>query len=194
MQDAALYAETWIRDGGILPRTDEFDALYAAWLDDFAARDVTSVGFGYVTLRRPAEGAPTLRSLERLHGGLGNNPAGLGLHVAASLAAHDAQQSMSDAALAQTALVVAGDVTEERHYWPGDEDPTVMDLRQGSGFGRTYPLGTALAAVVGASDGELELGAICAAVAQLLEVDEGELLAEVLPAVRELVTAGLLTF
>jgi len=192
VQDAALYAETWIRDGGILPRTDEFDALYSAWLDDFADRGVTSIGFGYVTLRRPAQGAPTLRRLERLHGGLGNNPAGLGVHVSATLAAHDAQQGLTDAALAATALVVAADVTEERHYWPGDEDPTVMDLRQGGGFGRSYPLGTALAAVVGACDGDLALGAICAAVAQLLEVDEGELLAEVLPSVRELVVTGFL--
>jgi len=87
---------------------------------------------------------------------------------------------------------VAGDVTEERHYWPGDEDPTVMDLRQGAGFGRTYPLGTAVAAVVGACDGELALGAICSAVAHLLEVDEDELLAEVLPSVRELVVTGFL--
>ena len=192
VQDAALYAETWIRDGGVLPRTDEFDALYAAWLDDFAARGVTRIGFGYVTLRRPVSGAPTLRRLERLNGGLGNNPAGLGAHVAATLAAHDAQARLSDAALAVAALVVAGDVTEERHYWPGDEDPTVMDLRQGAGFGRTYPLGTAVAAVVGACDGELALGAICSAVAHLLEVDEDELLAEVLPSVRELVVTGFL--
>ena len=191
VQDVALYAETWIRDGGILPRTDEFDALYTAWLDDFAARSVTAVGFGYLTLRRPASGEPTLRRLERLSG-LGNNPAGLGEHITATLAAHDAQETLSDAALAATALVVAPDVTEERHYWPGDEDPTVMDLRQGGGFGRTFPLGTAVAAVVGACDGELALGAICAAVAQLLEVDEHELLAEVLPSVRELVTTGFL--
>ncbi|WP_411700659.1 methyltransferase [Conyzicola sp.] len=192
VQDAALYAETWIRDGGILPRTDEFDALYAAWLDDFAARGVSSIGFGYVTLRRPVTGGPTLRRLERLHGGLGNNPAGLGVHVAATLAAHDLQAPLSDAELTRTAPVVAGDVTEERHYWPGDEDPTVMDLRQGTGFGRTFPLGTALAAVVGACDGELELGAICSAVAQLLGVDSDELLAEVLPSVRELLTTGFL--
>ncbi|GAB3605946.1 methyltransferase [Conyzicola nivalis] len=192
VQDAALYAETWIRDGGILPRTDEFDALYAAWLDDFAARGVTGIGFGYVTLRRPVSGAPTLRRMERLHGGLGNNPAGLGVHVASTLAAHDLQASLSDTELARTAFVVAGDVTEERHYWPGDEDPTVMDLRQGAGFGRTFPLGTALAPVVGACDGELPLGAICSAVAQLLEVDGDELLAEVLPSVRELLTTGFL--
>ena len=67
-----------------------------------------------------------------------------------------------------------------------------MLLRQGSGFARTVPAGTALAAVVGACDGELELGAICAAVAQLLEVDAAELEAEVIPLVRELVLVGML--
>ena len=192
VQDAALYAETWIRDGGILPRTDEYDRLYAAWLDDFAARRVTSIGFGYITLRRPADGTPTLRRLERLPGGLGHNPAGLGSHIGAMLAAHDRQAGLTDAALVSTSLAVAGDVTEERHYWPGDEHPTVMDLRQGGGFGRTFALGTALAAVVGACDGELPLGAICSAVAHLLEVDEGELLAEVIPSVRELLATGFL--
>ena len=192
VQDASLYAETWIRDGGILARTDEYERLYAAWLDDFEARGVTSIGFGYITLRRPLEGAATLRRLERLPGALGHNPAGLGSHIAASLAAHDAQSSLADAALVSTTLAVAGDVTEERHYWPGDEHPTVMDLRQGGGFGRTFALGTALAAVVGACDGELPLGAICSAVAQLLEVDESELLAEVVPSVRELLSTGFL--
>jgi SAM-dependent methyltransferase len=192
VQDAALYAETWIRDGGTLPRTDEYDRLYAAWLDDFAARGVTSIGFGYITLRRPVDGPPTLRRLERLPGALGHNATGLGGHIAATLAAHDTQTRLTDAALVASTFAAAGDVTEERHYWPGDEHPTVMDLRQGGGFGRTFPLGTALAAVVGACDGELPLGAICSAVAQLLGVDDEELLAEVVPSVRELVTTGFL--
>jgi hypothetical protein len=192
VQDAALYAETWIRDGGILPRTDEFDRLYAAWLDDFEQRGVTSVGFGYITLRRPRTGAATLRRVERLDGALGHNAVGLGAHVAATLGAHDRLQAMSGADVAAATLVVAGDVTEERHYWPGDEHPTVMDLRQGGGFGRTFPLGTALAAVVGACDGDLPLGAICSAVAQLLGVDDDELLAEVMPSIRELVVTGFL--
>jgi hypothetical protein len=53
-------------------------------------------------------------------------------------------------------------------------------------------VGTALAAVVGACDGELSVAAICAAVSQLMEVDESELLADVLPALREFVTVGIL--
>ena len=191
VQDAALYAETWIRDGGTTPSSPDFDRLASAWLDDFDTRRVTSVGFGYVTLRASGAARP-LRRFERLDGAIGRNEAGLGAHLLACLDAHDAVVALSDAALAHTRLIVAGDVTEERHYWPGDEHPTVMDLRQGGGFGRTFALGTALAAVVGACDGDLPLGVICSAIAELLEVDERELLAEVLPGVRGLVETGVL--
>jgi hypothetical protein len=192
VQDAALYAETWIRDGGTRAGTPESEALVDAWLDDFAARGVDAVGFGYLTLRRPVAGAPTLRRLERLPGGLGHNPTGLGEHLAASLAAHDAVAARDDDALAGTALVVAGDVTEERHHWPGAEDPSVMTLRQGAGFGREVPLDTGLAALVGACDGELTVAAIVGAVAQLTGVDATALRAELIPRIRALVADGFL--
>ncbi|WP_167041716.1 methyltransferase [Salinibacterium sp. ZJ454] len=192
VQDAALYAETWIRDGGIRPG-DDFDALYDAWLNDFAERDVSQVGFGYVTLRRPDAHSPAPRQrMERQLGPLGHNPAGLGAHLAACLAAADRLAALTDSELAATALTVAADVTEERHYWPGDADPTVMLLRQGGGFARTVTLDTALAAVVGASDGSLSVAAICAAIGQLLEVDAEQLIAEILPRLRELVETGIL--
>jgi hypothetical protein len=103
-----------------------------------------------------------------------------------------AERMLDDAALAALALQTAGDVTEERHYWPGNDDPTVMSLRQGGGFARTVDLDTALAAVVGACDGELSVAAIGAALGELLEVDEAALLAEVLPQLRGLIADGLL--
>ncbi|MBX3098720.1 MAG: methyltransferase [Salinibacterium sp.] len=187
-QHVEHYAETWIRDGGTRPGA-EFDRLYDAWLDDFNARGVTQVGFGYITLRRPKVGGPTLRRFEILDGAVG---ASLGERVSAVLDAHDWLAATDDTALAMASLTVAADVTEQRHYWPGDEHPTVMDLRQGSGFARTVPLGTALAAVVGACDGTLPIGVICDAVAQLLDVDATELSDEVLPQVRELVLTGIL--
>jgi Methyltransferase small domain len=189
VQDAALYAQTWIRDGGTRAG-DEADRLEDAWLDDFGARGVTGVGFGYVLLRSPQTGVTTrLRRLERLDGPV---PSGLGAHLGATIDAADWQASLDDAAFGRCMLTVAPDVTEERHYWPGDEHPAVMNLRQGGGFARTYPLGTALAAVVGACDGELSVGAICAAVSELLEVDAAELSAEVLPMLRELVSVRML--
>ena len=60
-----------------------------------------------------------------------------------------------------------------------------MTLRQGGGFRREFRVGTALAAVVGACDGELSLGSILVAVAALLDVDDGALRAEILPEVRK---------
>jgi methylase of polypeptide subunit release factors len=194
VQDAALYAETWIRDGGTRSG-DGFDRLVDAWLDDFGARRVSGVGFGYITLRKPrAGGSPSLRRLERLDGAVAR---GLGAHIAETLAAHDWQASLDDSAVARAMFTVSSDVTEERHYWPGDEDPAVMNLKQGGGFARTYQLDTALAAIVGACDGELSIAAICGALADLLStpgaaVDESELLAQVLPTIREYVTVGIL--
>lgn len=193
VQGAALYAETWIRDGGLRPGP-EFDRLYEAWLQDFENRGVDRVGFGYLTLRHSGSQRP-LRRFERLDGPIGaTGPfgSGLGVHIAESLAAWDWQSGLTDEALGRCRLTVAPDVTEERHYWPGASDPTVMTLQQGGGFGRSIALDTGLAGLVGACDGELSVWAIIAAIAELLEVDEAELSTELLPRVRELVDAGFL--
>lgn len=194
-QSAELYAETWIRDGGTVPGTPEFDGLYNAWLSDFDARGVTGIGFGYLTLRR-ARGAARQGShrhrAERLPGAIGAGSAAVGLHVEACLVAWDWLAGVTDSELLAATLTVAPDVTVERHYWPGDDDPTAMTLRQGGGFARSIPVETALAALVGACDGELSVGAISDALAQILEADSDALRAELLPAVRDLVSDGIL--
>ncbi|TQO22730.1 methyltransferase family protein [Paramicrobacterium agarici] len=195
VQSPEEYAETWIRDGGAREGTEKFDALYGAWLDDFAERGVRQVGFGYVFLRRrDASSGPVWNRHERLLSAPGQNEAGLGVHIAACVAAHDAQARLSDDDLAASTLVVAGDVTQEQHHWPGSDDPTAIIVRQGGGFGRSIPVDTALAALVGACDGDLSVGAITAALAQLLEVDERALRAQLLPRVREFVDDGILSF
>jgi hypothetical protein len=191
-QSAALYAETWIRDGGTKPGSERFEELYAAWLDDFEARGVGAVGFGYLLLRRPRESSPTLARYERLESGLGDNPAGLGDHLARCLAGHDWEVHRDLDALLRSTLVYASDVTEERHYWPGHEDPVVMALLQGGGFGRRVALDTGLAAFVGACDGDLAVGPIVDAIADVLAVDAGALRAELVPRIRSLVDDGFL--
>jgi hypothetical protein len=132
-----------------------------------------------------------LQRVERLDGPIGS---GLGIHIAESLADWDWLAGLSDEGLGRTHLRVAADVTEERHYWPGAEDPTVMALRQGGAFGRTVPLDTGLAALVGACDGELSVRAIIAAIAELLDVDRSALADDLMPRVRELVITGFLRF
>jgi methylase of polypeptide subunit release factors len=190
LQDPAEYAETWIRDAGQHLGQDA-DELYAAWLADFSGRGVVGVGFGLVTLRRPldAAAAPRLRRVEERRTGPGLPT---GAEVAAALTAHDWLAARDDAALLESALRVAGDVTEERHHLPGAEDPSVILLRQGGGAGRVVQASTALAGLVGASSGELTVGQLSGALAVLLEVPEADLTAELLPAVRSLVTDGLL--
>lgn len=199
VQDPAEYAELWIRDGGTTSGP-EYDALYAAWLDDFARRGVEAVGFGLVVVRRaddaaapvggrPAAARTPLRRVEDLHGPL---DAPLGEHLAAVLDAHARLAVTDDAALAAARLRVAPDVSEERHHRPGEEHPSVVLLRQGGGFGRSVRAGTALAGLVGACDGDLPVGVVVAALADLLDVPADALAAEVLPDVRGLVLDGFL--
>jgi len=192
--DVAEYAETWLRDGGVRTASDAFESLTAAWLDDFDARGVSHVGFGYLTLRRPPDAsAPRLRRFERVATAAPSGASGLGDAIAAGFAAHDATAALDAAEFAGMHATVAADVTEERHFWPGDEHPTVMRLVQGAGLGRVVDLDTGLGAVVGACDGELPIGVIVDAVAALLEVDGAALAAEVLPRLRELAVVGMVT-
>ena len=178
-----------MRDGGTRPGSREYDGLLGAWLDDFERRGVTGVGLGWVLLRRPAD-APTLARYEAVD----SAAAGVAGLVSAALAAHDRLEALDDAGLAASTLRVAPDVTEARHHLPGEEGPSVIELRQGGGLARTVDVDSELAAVVGACDGELPVGALIDAVAQLLEADAGALRADVLPRIRELVFTGLLTF
>ena len=175
------YAELWIRDGGTTPRDRAFTPLLTAWLDDFAARGVTSIGFGYVLLRR-GEGMP-LRRTERLV----QHVSGVGQALGTGLHGHDLLAEGVPAT-----LLTAADVTEARHLLPGNDDPSVIELRQGGGFARTVNVDPALAAFVGASDGELTVGQIAQALADLFDVPLPELWAELEPRIRSLVLDGFL--
>ena len=189
VQDPAEYAELWIRDGGTTSGPS-YDALYAAWLDDFERRGVEAVGFGLVTVRRrDGAGGTVLRRVEDLHGPL---DAPLGEHLAAALDAHARLAATDDDELSRTRLRTAADVSEERHHRPGEEHPSVVLLRQGGGFGRSVRAGTALAGLVGACDGELPVGVLVAALADVLDVPADDLAREVLPDVRGLLLDGFL--
>ncbi|MFV0633345.1 methyltransferase [Demequina sp.] len=190
--DPAEYAETWLRDAGITQDRDPagFTTAYEAYLRSFDAVGADAVGFGIVTLRRPASGAPTLRRLEEHEGALA---APLGPTLAAGLRAHDWLVGTSDAAVLDTALVVAPDVTKETYGRPLLADPEHILIRQGGGFGRAVKADTALAGLVGACDGELTVGQIAHALAVLLDVPASDMIGGLVPAVRELVRDGILT-
>lgn len=177
------YAELWIRDGGTLPRDAAFERMLSAWLDDFDDRAVQAIGFGYVLLRRSPDAAARMRRFEAVTQPVSN----LGSALGAGLAAHDLL-----AAGLPARLTVAPDVTEARHFMPGDDDPSVIELRQGGGFARTVSVDPALAGFVGACDGELTVSQIVAALAELFDVSLADLWADLEPRIRALVVDGLL--
>ena len=74
----------------------------------------------------------------------------------------------------------------------GAEDPETIVLRQQRGLRRARRADTVEAALVGACDGELTVGQILDAVAQLLDRDPAEVRETYLPVVRELVAEGFL--
>ncbi|WP_306217435.1 methyltransferase [Terrabacter sp. Ter38] len=188
-QDPAEYAELWARDGGAQPGSEAHSMMYAAWLRDFASRGVEQVGFGVVTLQRPATDRATWRSLDEAHGPVA---APMGPAVDAGLRARTWLAEHSDDGVLDVAWSCAPDVTEERHGVPGAEDPSVILVRQGGGLGRVVRAGTLLAAYLGVADGDLTARAALDAIATVLGLDAAEVHAEVLPQVRDLVADGLL--
>ncbi|MFC7430261.1 MULTISPECIES: methyltransferase [unclassified Agrococcus] len=188
--DVARYAELWLRDGGTRPGDDDHAPLLTAWLDDFAAREVRSVGLGWVAAHAASDAASPRIRVEHVGHPLALDHAGA--HLAASLDVQARLDALDDRALRDVHLVTQPDVTELRHLRPGASGPTVIELTQGGALGRTTRVDTAVAALVGACDGELSVGAILDAIASLLDVDAGALAREALPAVRELWTRGYL--
>lgn len=188
-QDPAEYAELWARDGGTLPGSEAHDRMYAAWLADFAARDVEAVGFGVVTLQRPETSRAPWRDLVEVSGPVASP---MGHAIEAGLQARTWLAEHSDDEVLDVAWSCAPDVTEERHGRPGADDPSVIVVRQGGGLGRAVRADTLLAAYVGVADGDLTARVALDAIATVLELDPDAVRRDLLPAIRELVADGLL--
>ncbi|GAA6527520.1 methyltransferase [Intrasporangium sp. DVR] len=189
VQDPAEYAALWSRDGGLVPGSSEHERLGAAWLRDFASRDVEAIGFGVVTLQRPLTDRVPWRSLDEAPGPVA---APMGPVIEAGLEARTWLAEHDDDDLLSVAWSCAPDVTEERHGRPGAEDPSVILIRQGGGLRRVVRAGTLLAAYLGVADGELAADAALDAIATLLGLDPAAVRAEVVPQIRDLVADGLL--
>ena len=196
------YAEMWLRDGGQTPRDRGYEKAYAAWLEDFARRGVVGVGMGYISLRAPegesgdwdaagsnAEDSAKRRPWRRFEELSGPAPIDLHGYVEGVWAHRDLLRA-GDSALLAARLVCRG--VEHRLHAPGQPEPFMLKLAQVAGFAVEVQVTSAVAGVVGACDGELTLGALCDAVAQLLGEPVENVRTEVLPAVRELVGLGIL--
>ena len=190
LQDPCEYAELWARDGGSGVGSPEYDAMYAAWLDDFAARGVERIGFGVVTLQRPNTERATFVDLMDERGPVASpmGPTiGAGLTARTWLAEHD------DDVVLDSVWQAAPDVTEERHSKPGAHDPSVIMIRQGGGLGLAVQADTVLAAFMSVCDGSMSARTALVAIASLVDVPAEQVIGGTLPLLRRLVADGLLT-
>ncbi|MFI2565750.1 methyltransferase [Paenarthrobacter sp. NPDC018779] len=156
------YAETWLQDASEGRDRAHYQDAYAAYLDDFASRGVEGIGFGMIWLRRPSGGEEVLKRFEEIIYPV-EQP--IGPHLGAAV---DRADWVARNNLAEAHLLVADDVTEERHQRPGAEHPGVILLRQGAGLRRTNLLSAELAGFVSTCDGELSVGQIITALEVLL--------------------------
>ncbi len=183
------YAETWLQDASEQRDAGAYARRYAAYLDDFASRETSGIGFGLLWFRRPRTGQARLDRFEELTHPL-EQP--IGPHWQSAVERADWLEGLGGGGFAESHLVVADDVTEERHQRPGAEHPGVILLRQGAGFRRTALLSTEQAGFVSACDGELSAGQIAAALAALLDRNDVEFKDGLLREIRELTADGFL--
>jgi methylase of polypeptide subunit release factors len=189
VQDPAEYAETWARDGGHHGGTADFNTMYAAWLDDFASRDVEAIGFGIITLHRPeSDRTPFVDLVEVRH----PVEAPMGASVLAGVEARTWLAEHSDEDLLDLAWRAADDVHEERHTLPGATDPSRILWHQGSGLRRSVPLTTVTAAYASVCDGDLTARAAAAAIAGILGADDSAVRDEIVAFIRDVARDGLL--
>jgi methylase of polypeptide subunit release factors len=186
VQDPAEYVELWLRDSGEIGRPG-YAEKYAAWLAWFDANDVDGVGFGWIALRAAGRRDPVVRLEEWPHAV--EQP--LGPDVGARFDRAELLRADERELLARRWVVAPG-VVQEQIGRPGDEDPEHLVIRQRHGLMRAVEVGTAQAGLVGACEGSLPLGAIIAALAELLAVDADALRADLMPRVREFVADGFL--
>ena len=195
----AHYAETWIRDGGVVPGSSRWNADTVAWLEDFASRGVTRLSFGWIQVRARDEETTAhtqqrhpVRHFESRPGPLGANPGGISQFLDVRFDLIQWLNQVDDNELLDTAFIRNEGVVEHRHFTPGDESPTTITIEVGTGFAREMTVDTAFAGCIGVADGSLTLRSVAHALAQLLDVEPDMLASQLVAQVREAVVSGIL--
>jgi len=191
--DPSAYVELWLKDSGHHPSTGtgtvaDYLRRYDSWLSWLEEQGVAGIGFGWINLQRVSTGSnggATGRNRELLEW-----PYDVEQPIATAVAEWAGARRVDVGP--DATLVVRPDVRQETVGPVGAEDPATILLRQQRGFRRARQVDTVLAAVVGACDGELPVGAILDAVAQLLALDPAATRSQYLPELESLVREGFL--
>ncbi|MHA6512685.1 DUF7059 domain-containing protein [Tessaracoccus sp. Z1128] len=175
--DIFSYIEMWLTDAGLVG-SPRWRGAYDEWLRYFDRLGVRAVGMGWILVTRAGRDEPHLRLETWPHAVAQPVGAVFGRHAGAVTAATLALREL----LATRPRLV--DVDQEAIGRPGAEDPEHIVFRQSVGLRRAIKADTALAAVLGALDGDLTVAQVLGAVAQVLQTDASDLAAAVVPELR----------
>lgn len=175
--DIFSYIEMWLTDAG-LSGSPTWRAAYDEWLDYFERLGIRAVGMGWILLTRAGRVEPHVRCESWPHAVA--QPLGdvFARHAEAVTAA-----TLPLGRLLETSPRLV-EVDQETLGSPGAEHPEYIVFRQRGGLRRAIKADTALASVLGALDGDLTVGQVISAVAQVLDLGSAELAAAVVPEVR----------
>ena len=182
--DPAAYVELWLKDAGLHGGPD-YAERYDTWLSWFDDQGVEGIGFGWINLHRRGSEATGTAVRDLLEW-----PYDVEQPIAPAIRDWAAAREVEVGP--DSRLVVRPDVQQETLGAPGAEDPETVVLRQQLGLRRARRADTVEAGLVGACDGDLTVGQILDALAQLLDLDAGTTRERYLPVVRELVLEGFL--
>ena len=180
--DPAAYVELWLKDSGHHGGPGHRER-YDTWLSWLEEQGVQAIGFGWINLRRTGGSGGGVHTLL-------DWPYDVELPIAPAI--EEWGSSVRAGCGADARLVARADVVQETVGPVGAEHPEAIVLRQGRGFRRARTADTVVAGLVGACDGELTVGQVLDALAQLLDLDRDGTRTTYLPVVRELVAEGFL--
>lgn len=172
------YIELWLTDAG-LAGSPEWRPAYERWLAYFDELGITEVGMGWMLVTNSGRATP--------HRRFESWPYAVQQPVSEVFARHRAAVDAATMELPQLleSTPALKHVQQETIGEPGAADPQHIVFRQTTGLRRGLEADTALAAVLGALDGSLSIARVAQAVAHLLELSPAELLAELVPRLRE---------
>lgn len=185
--DPASYVELWLKDSGHHGGPD-YARRYDTWLSWLEESGIEGIGFGWINVRLGARASGRHELFEWPYDV--EQPIGAAIHDWGT--AVDDLRDLTDDALMGTSLRAREDVQQETVGRPGAEDPEAIVLRQQRGFRRARTADIVEAAFLGACDGDLSVGQLLSALAQLTDTDADQLRTTYLPVVRELVGEGFL--
>jgi methylase of polypeptide subunit release factors len=180
--DVYEYIEVWLADAGLSGKP-EYRQRYDQWLAYFDDLGIEEIGMGWVTMVNSG--------VESTQVVCEHWPHPVAEPVGKDLMAHVSAftyQSWQDSQILDQVWMLAPGTLQETMGVPGQAEPTHVVLRRNDGLKRAVEVDTGLGGVLGACDGELRLGTIISAVANLLEVDTASLQQELLPQMRKLIS------